>query len=121
MPPDAMRAWPPMTTHTCMGCGLKTRYSYWRNCTGCGLDTRCSYDRDWPDRYQQAAVAFAALARIVLSEKHPTAALALMVPGSLIAMAAVAAYPLVAVPLLILLTVAMAASVRYEDTRTPPK
>lgn len=121
MPPDAMRAWPPMTTHTCMGCGLKTRYSYWRNCTGCGLDTRCSYDRDWPDRYQQAAVAFAALARIVLSEKHPTAALALMVPGSLIAMAAVAAYPLVAVPLLILFTVAMAASVRYEDTRTPPK
>ncbi|OMC21000.1 hypothetical protein A5739_16560 [Mycobacterium colombiense] len=111
-----------MTTHTCMGCGLKTRYSYWRNCTGCGLDTRCSSDRVWPDRYQQAALAFAALARIVtLIEKHPSAALALLVPGSLIAMAAVAAYPLVAVPVLILLTVAMAASVRYEDTRTPPK
>lgn len=111
-----------MTTHTCMGCGLKTRYSYWRNCTGCGLDTRCSSDRVWPDRYQQAALAFAALARIVtLIERRPTAALALLVPGSLIAMAAVAAYPLVSVPLLILLTVAMAASVRYEDTRTPPK
>ncbi|OBJ17377.1 hypothetical protein [Mycobacterium colombiense] len=111
-----------MTTHTCMGCGLKTRYSYWRNCTGCGLDTRCSSDRVWPDRYQQAALAFAALARIVtLIERRPTAALALLVPGSLIAMAAVAAYPLVSVPLLILLTVAMAASVRYEDARTPPK
>ncbi|OBJ38485.1 hypothetical protein [Mycobacterium colombiense] len=111
-----------MTTHTCMGCGLKTRYSYWRNCTGCGLDTRCSSDRVWPDRYQQAALAFAALARIVtLIERHPTAALALLVPGSLIAMAAVAAYPLVSVPLLIMLIVAMAAAVRYEDTRTPPK
>ncbi|OSC32161.1 hypothetical protein B8W69_03225 [Mycobacterium vulneris] len=110
-----------MTTHTCMRCGLKTRYSYWRNCTGCGLETRCSYDRDWPDRYQQAALAFAVPARIVsLSEKHPTAALALMVPGSLIAMAAVAAYPLVFVPLLILLALAMVASVRYEDARTPP-
>lgn len=109
-----------MTTHTCMGCGLKTRYSYGRNCTGCGLETRCPYYGDWPDRYQQAAVAFAVPARIVtLSEKHPTAALALMVPGSLIAMAAVAAYPLVFAPLLILLTVAMVAAVRYEDARTP--
>ncbi|WP_347881627.1 hypothetical protein [Mycobacterium senriense] len=109
-----------MTTHTCMGCGLKTRYSYGRNCTGCGLETRCPYYGDWPDRYQQAAVAFAVPARIVtLSEKHPTAALALMVPGSLIAMAAVAAYPLVFVPLLIVLTAAMVAAVRYEDARIP--
>lgn len=119
MPPGAMRAWPPMTTHTCMGCGLKTRYSYWRNCTGCGLDTRCSSDRDWPDRYQQAAVGFAKI--VTLGEKHPTAALVLLVPGSLIAMAAVAAYPLVFVPLLIMLIVAMVAAVRYEDARTPPK
>ncbi|GAB1811104.1 hypothetical protein [Mycobacterium sp. MUNTM1] len=108
-----------MTTHTCMGCGLKTRYSYWRNCTGCGLDTRCSYVREWPDRYQQAAVAFARV--VSLGEKHPTAALALLVPGSLIAMAAVAAYPLVFVPSLILLTLAMGAAVRYEDARTPRK
>jgi hypothetical protein len=36
-------------------------------------------------------------------------------------MAAVAAYPLVFVPLLVLLTVAMAASVRYEEARTPSK
>ncbi|WP_406817500.1 hypothetical protein [Mycobacterium sp. M23085] len=108
-----------MTTHTCMGCGRKTRYSYGRNCTGCGSRTRSSYYGDWPDRYQQAAAAFAAPAKIVsLSEKHPTAALALLVPGSLIAMAAVAAYPLVFVPLLLLLAVAMAASVRYEETRT---
>lgn len=111
-----------MTTHTCMGCGLETRYSYWRNCTGCGLETRRSYDEDRPDRYQQAAEAFAALARIVtLIEKRPTAALALLVPGSLLAMAAVAAYPLVFVPLLILLAVGMAAAVRYDETRTPPK
>lgn len=117
-----MRAWPPMTTHTCMGCGLETRYSYWRNCTGCGLETRSPYDEAWPDRYQQAAEAFAALAGIVpLIEKHPTAALALLVPGSLLAMAAVAAYPLVFVPLMVLLAVAMVAAVRYEDGRTPLK
>ncbi len=111
-----------MTTHTCMGCGLKTRYSYGRNCAGCGVETRCSYDGDWPDRYQQAAVAFAAPARIVsLSEKHPMAALTLTVPGSLIAMAAVAAYPLVFVPLLFLLAVALVASIRYEEARTESK
>ncbi|WP_156660563.1 hypothetical protein [Mycobacterium sp. 852002-10029_SCH5224772] len=111
-----------MTTHTCMGCGLKTRYSYGRNCAGCGVETRCSYYGDWPDRYQQAAVAFAAPARIVsLSEKHPMAALTLTVPGSLIAMAAVAAYPLVFVPLLFLLAVALVASIRYEEARTESK
>lgn len=110
----------PMTIHTCMGCGLKTRYSYGRNCVGCGLETRCSYQG--PDRYQQAAVAFAAPARILsLSEKHPTAALTLLVPASLIAMAAVAAYPLVFVPLLFLLTGALVASVRYEEARTESK
>jgi len=108
-----------MTTHTCIGCGLQTRYSYGRNCTGCGRETRCSSYGDWPDRYQQAAVAFAAPARIVsLSEKHPTVALALTVPGSLIAMAAVAAYPLVLVPLLFLLAVALVASIRYQEART---
>ncbi|OBH53179.1 hypothetical protein A5682_17145 [Mycobacterium mantenii] len=111
-----------MTTHTCMRCGLKTRYSYWRNCTRCGLETRRSYDGDRPDRYQQVAVAFAAPARIVsLSEKHPTAALTLVVPGALIAMAAVAAYPLVFVPLLFLLTAAVVASIRYEDSQTSSK
>lgn len=111
-----------MITHTCMGCGLKTRYSYGRNCVGCGQETRCSYYGDWPDRYQQAAVALAAPARIVsLGEKHPTAALTLGVPGSLIAMAAVAAYPMVFVPLLFLLAVALVASFRYEEGRNPSK
>lgn len=112
----------PMTTHTCMGCGLKTRYSYGRNCVGCGRETRCSYHGEWADRYQQAAVAFAAPARIVsMGEKHPTAALTLGVPGSLIAMAAVAAYPMVFVPLLFLLAVALVASIRYEEARNPSK
>lgn len=107
-----------MTTHTCIGCGLQTRYSYGRNCTGCGLETRCSYYGDWPDRYQPVAVAFAAPARIVsLGEKHPTVALALTVPGALVAMAAVAAYPLVFVPLLFLLAVGLVASIRYEEAR----
>ncbi|MCA2241592.1 hypothetical protein JF781_04345 [Mycobacterium sp. WUMAC-067] len=111
-----------MITHTCMGCGLKTRYSYGRNCVGCGLETRCSYYGDWPDRYQQAAVALAAPARIVsLGEKHPTAALTLGVPGSLIAMAAVAAYPMVFVPLLFLLAVGLVASFRYEEGRNRSK
>jgi hypothetical protein len=108
-----------MTTHTCIGCGLKTRYSYGRNCTGCGLEIRCSYYGDWPDRYEQVALAFAAPAKIVgLSEKHPTVSLTVMVPGSLIAMAAVAAYPFVFVPLLFLLAVALVASIRYQEART---
>ena len=64
-------------------------------------------------------MAFAAPAKVVgLSERHPTAALAVMVPGSLIAMAAVAAYPLVFVSSLFLLALALVASIRYEEART---
>ncbi len=106
-----------MITHTCMGCGLKTRYSYGRTCMACGLETRYSYG-SWPDRHPQAAVAFAAPARIVgLSAGHPTAAMALTVPGTIIALAAVATYPLVFVPLLLLLGVALVASACYQETR----
>ncbi|MBS2079772.1 hypothetical protein, partial [Mycobacterium tuberculosis] len=98
------------------------RYSYGRNCVACGRQTRRSYYGEWADRYQQAAIAFAAPARIVsMGEKHPTAALTLGVPGSLIAMAAVAAYPMVFVPLLFLLAVALVASIRYEEARNPSK
>ncbi|BBZ74612.1 hypothetical protein [Mycobacterium paraseoulense] len=110
-----------MTIHTCMGCGLETRYSYGRACMGCGLRTHHSYGHR-PDWYPQAAVAFATPARIVgLSERHPTAAMALMVPGTLVALAAVAAYPFVFVPLLVLFSAALVASVRYEEARTPTK
>ncbi|BBY00178.1 hypothetical protein [Mycobacterium seoulense] len=110
-----------MTTHTCMGCGLETRYSYGRACMGCGLRTHYSYGHR-PDWYPQAAVAFATPARIVgLCERHPTAAMALMVPATLVALAAIAAYPFVFVPLLALLSVALVASVRYEEARTPTK
>lgn len=110
-----------MTIHTCMGCGLQTRYSYGRACMGCGIRTRRSYGHR-PDWHSQAAVAFAAPARIVaLSERHPTATMALTVPSALIAIAAVAAFPLVFVPLLVLLSAALVASARYEEARTPSK
>ncbi|ATO61763.1 hypothetical protein LIX17_04985 [Mycobacterium avium subsp. hominissuis] len=110
-----------MTTHTCTGCGLETRYSYGRTCLGCGQQTRrpCG---SWPDRHPRAAVAFAAPARIVyLGERNPTAAMALGVPGTLIALAAVAAYPFVFVPALILLSVALLASARYLETHSSSK
>ena len=71
-------------------------------CTGCGLETRRSYGR-WPDRHPWAAVTLAALARMVdKSDRHRTAAMAFVVPGALIGLAAVATYPLVFAPLVIL-------------------
>lgn len=108
-----------MTIHTCMGCGLQTRYSYGRACVGCGRQARRSYGHR-PDWYLQAELALAAPLKIVrLSEQHPTAAMVLTVPGVIIAIAAVAAYPFVFVPLLILLGVALVASARYDEARTP--
>jgi hypothetical protein len=84
---------------------------------GCGLKTRWSYG-SWPDQHPWAAVALAAPARIVgLSDRHPTAAMAFVVPGTIIGVAAVATYPLVFAPLVVLLCVALVASVRYEETR----
>ncbi|GAA4289741.1 hypothetical protein [Mycobacterium paraffinicum] len=110
-----------MTTQTCMGCGLKTRYSYGRTCMGCGLETRYSYGGR-PDRLPRAAELSAALTRIIsLSSRHPTAALALTVPSVIIGLAAVATYPFVFVPLLVLLSVALVASARYEEARNPSK
>ena len=47
--------------------------------------------------------------------------MALTVPSALIAIAAVAAFPLVFVPLLVLLSAALVASARYEEARTPSK
>lgn len=110
-----------MTTQTCLGCGLQTRYSYGRTCMGCGLETRYSYGSR-PDLYERAAAASAALTRIIsLSDRHPTAALAVTVPAVIIGLAAVAAYPFVFVPLLVLLGVALVASARYEEGRNPSK
>lgn len=87
---------------------------------GCGLKTQRSYGR-WPDRHPWAAVALAALARIVdRSDRYPTAAIALVVPGTLIGLAAVATYPLVFVPLVVLVGVALVVSVRNEETRRNP-
>ena len=91
-----------MTTHTCMGCGLETRRSY----------------GNWPDRHPWAVAAFGVPARIVdlLSGRHPVAAMALAVPGTILGIAVVAAYPLVFVPLLVLVGVALVASAHYEET-----
>ena len=108
-----------MTIHTCMDCGHETRYSYGRNCMVCGLKTRHSYG-DWPDRHPRAAVAFAAPSRMVaLSERHPTATLAAAVPGAIMGIAAVAIYPLVFVPVMVMLGVALVASMRYEEAQDP--
>jgi hypothetical protein len=87
----------------------------------CGRKTSHSYGT-WPERHPHASVAFGAPARIVgLSGGHRTAALVLTVPGALIAFAAVATYPLVFMPLLVLLGVALVASAWYQETRTPSK
>ncbi|WOF20077.1 hypothetical protein IHV82_05315 [Mycobacterium avium] len=56
-----------------------------------------------------------------MGERNPTAAMALGVPGTLIALAAVAAYPFVFVPALILLSVALLASARYLETHSSSK
>jgi hypothetical protein len=63
---------------------------------GCGLKTRRSYG-SWPDR-------------------HPWAAAALGVPARIVGLAVVAAYPLVFVPLLVMVGVALAAAAGYEET-----
>lgn len=92
-------------------------------CVGCGLKTHRSYGK-WPDRHPWAAAALAALVRIARSvdrsDQRPTAVMMLVVPATLIGLAAVAAYPLVFVPLLILLGVAVVVLVRNEETRRNP-
>ena len=91
-----------------------------QTCWGCGLESRRSYGR-WPDRHPWAAATLAALAWLVdLSDRHPTAAIALVVPGTLIGFAAIAKYPLVFVPLVVLLGVAFVVSVGNEETRRDP-
>ncbi len=91
-----------------------------QTCTGCGLKTRCSYGR-WPDRHPRVAAAFAGLTGVVnLSDKHRTAATALVVPGTLVGLAAVATYPVVFVPLIVLFGVALVMVVGHEGTRRNP-
>lgn len=91
-----------------------------RTCTGCGLKTRCSYGR-WPDRHPRVAAAFAGLTGVVnLSDKHRTAAMALVVPGTPVGLAAVATYPVVFVPLIVLFGVALVMVVGHEGTRRNP-
>jgi Sec-independent protein secretion pathway component TatC len=66
-------------------------------------------------------VTLATLASVVdLRDRHPTAAMALVVPGTLIGLAAVATYPLVFVPLVVLFGVALVVSVFNEETRRNP-
>jgi hypothetical protein len=83
----------------------------------CGLETRRSYG-SWPDRHSWAVVAFKVPARIdaLLSGRHPMAAMALGVPGTVLGLAVVAAYPIVFVPLLILIGAALVAAAHYEET-----
>lgn len=91
-----------------------------QTCWGCGLETRRSYG-GWPDRHPWVASTLAALARFAdLSEQHPTAAMALVVPGTLIGFAAIATYPFVFVPLVLLLGVAFVASIANEGARRNP-
>lgn len=87
----------------------------------CGLESRYSFG-SWLERHPRAAAAFGSPARIVsLSDGHRTVAMVLTVPGTIIAFAAVATYPVVFVPLLILLGVALVASACYQEARTPSK
>jgi hypothetical protein len=92
-------------------------------CTGCGLKTHRSYGR-WSDQHAWAAALFAALVRIARSidrrEQGSTAVMLLVVPATLIGFAAVSAYPLVFVPLLVLFGVALVVLVRNEQVRRNP-
>jgi hypothetical protein len=75
---------------------------------GCGFETRRS-------------VPFTAPATIVgLADRHPLAAMTVAVPGTIIGFAVVAAHPLVFVPLLVLVGVALVASALYEENRRDP-
>lgn len=68
----------------------------------------------WPDRHPWAAVAFAAPATILgLGDRHPEAAVAFVVPAAILGIAAVAAYPFVFMPLLVLAGVALVLSAIY--------
>jgi hypothetical protein len=68
----------------------------------------------WPDRHPWAAATFAVPATIVdLGDRHPEAAVALAVPATIVGIAAVAAYPFVFLPLLVLVGVAFVVSVIY--------
>ena len=72
----------------------------------------------WPDRHPWAAVAFAMPATIVgLGDRHPDVAVAFAVPATIVGIAAVAAYPFVFMPLLVLAGVALVVSVSYTDQK----
>lgn len=91
-----------------------------QTCVGCGLETRRSYG-PWAHRHPWAEVVFAALARLVeQSDQHRTVALALAVPGTLIGLAAVALYPVVFVPLVVLFGVALVVAVGNEEITPNP-
>jgi colicin import membrane protein len=67
-----------------------------------------------PDRHPETAVALAAPATIVgLGGRHPEAAVAVAVPCTIVGIAGVAAHPLVFVPLLVLVAVALVVSDIY--------
>lgn len=68
----------------------------------------------WPDRHPETAVALAAPATIVrIGGRHPEAAVAVAVPSTIIGIAGVATHPLVFVPLLGLVAVALVVSDVY--------
>ena len=72
----------------------------------------------WPDRHPWAAVTLTVPATIVgLGDRHPEAAVALTVPATIVGIAAVAAYPVVFLPLLVLVGVAFVVSVIYTDQK----
>ena len=84
---------------------------------GCGRETRRSYG-SWRDRHSWAVVASEVPARIdsLLSGRHPMAAIGLAVPGTILGLAVVAAYPIVFVPLLVLVGVGLVVAARYAET-----
>ena len=72
----------------------------------------------WPDRHPWAAVTLTVPATIVgLGDRHPEAAVALVVPATIVGIAAVAAYPVVFLPLLVLVGVAFVVSVIYTGQK----
>lgn len=77
---------------------------------------------DWADRHPWAAAAFAAPEKIIgLANRNPWAAAAVAVPLTIVGLGLVIAYPVVGVPLLVLVGVAMVAMDYLAELQEPEK
>jgi hypothetical protein len=77
---------------------------------------------DWADRHPWAGVAFAAPEKIIgLGDRNPWAAAAFAVPLTIVGLGLVIAYPVVFVPLLVLVGVALVGMDYLAELQAPAK